>query len=75
MVRCRTCDHVAQRDAGKAPLWDKIRRTRYWDVAHSFNTSLRCAHIRSIQPAPQDCVDEAQMNTISRGVRQALLTI
>jgi len=27
-------------DAGEAPLWDCIHRTAYWDVVHSYNTSL-----------------------------------
>jgi diadenosine tetraphosphate (Ap4A) HIT family hydrolase len=40
MVRCRTCALVARRDAGEAPLWDHIHRTQYWDLAHSYNTSL-----------------------------------
>ncbi len=40
MDRCRTCELTARRDAGDAPLWDAIHRTQYWDVVHSFNTSL-----------------------------------
>jgi diadenosine tetraphosphate (Ap4A) HIT family hydrolase len=40
MVGCRTCELVARRDAGEAPLWDDIRRTPYWDLVHSFDTSL-----------------------------------
>ena len=40
MTNCETCELVARRDAGFAPLWDRILRTPYWDVAHSFNTSL-----------------------------------
>jgi diadenosine tetraphosphate (Ap4A) HIT family hydrolase len=35
-----TCELVEQRRAGKAPLWDCIYQTKYWDVAHSYNTSL-----------------------------------
>ncbi|HEY3365257.1 MAG TPA: HIT family protein [Symbiobacteriaceae bacterium] len=38
--RCYTCELVARRDAGIAPLWDCIARTRYWDVVHSYNTAL-----------------------------------
>ena len=38
--RCQTCELVACRDAGEAPLWDAIYRSQYWDVVHSFNTSL-----------------------------------
>ena len=40
MFNCETCELVARRDEGLAPLWDSILRTPYWDVAHSFNTSL-----------------------------------
>ena len=38
--QCKTCELVAQRDAGTAPLWDNIFRTDYWDVVHSYNTSI-----------------------------------
>ena len=38
--RCHTCELVARRDAGEAPLWDAIYRSQYWDVVHSYNTSL-----------------------------------
>jgi diadenosine tetraphosphate (Ap4A) HIT family hydrolase len=37
---CHTCELIAQRDAGKAPPWDAILRTEYWDVVHAYNTSL-----------------------------------
>ena len=37
---CLTCELVARRDAGEAPLWDSIHRTPYWDIVHSYNTSL-----------------------------------
>ncbi len=40
MNECYTCELVARRDAGAAPLWDAIYRSQYWDVVHSFNTSL-----------------------------------
>ena len=35
-----TCELVARRDAGEAPLWDRILRTEHWDVVHAFGTSL-----------------------------------
>lgn len=38
---CYTCELIAQRDVGKAPLWDSIVRTEYWDIVHAYNTSLR----------------------------------
>lgn len=40
MNQCLTCELVARRDAGEAPLWDAIHRSQYWDVVHSYNTSL-----------------------------------
>ena len=40
MATCKTCELVNRRDAGEAPIWDSIHRTRYFDVAHAFNTSL-----------------------------------
>ncbi len=39
-LSCLTCEMIARRDAGDAPLWDAILRTNYWDVVHSYNTSL-----------------------------------
>ena len=40
MAECHTCELTAQRDKGEAPLWDNIFRTQYWDLVHSYNTSL-----------------------------------
>lgn len=40
MHTCKTCELIANRDAGTVPLWDCIYRTPLWDVAHSYNTSL-----------------------------------
>ena len=40
MTPCKTCELIANRDAGIAPLWDCIQRTDYWDVVHSYNTTL-----------------------------------
>lgn len=40
MTGCYTCELTARRDAGTAPLWDCIQRTPYWDIVHSYNTSL-----------------------------------
>ena len=37
---CKTCELTAQRRLGKAPLWDCIYQTEYWDVAHAYNTAL-----------------------------------
>lgn len=35
-----TCQLVDRRDAGEAPLWDRILRTELWDVVHAFGTSV-----------------------------------
>jgi diadenosine tetraphosphate (Ap4A) HIT family hydrolase len=40
MKTCKTCELIANRDAGNAPLWDCIHRTPLWDVVHSYNTAL-----------------------------------
>lgn len=37
---CLTCDLLARRDRGEAPLWDSIHRAAHWDLVHSYNTSL-----------------------------------
>lgn len=40
MGNCLTCQLLAERDRGTRPLWDNIYRAQYWDVVHSYNTSL-----------------------------------
>ncbi len=40
MTPCKTCELVARRSAGAAPLWDRIYQTPLWDVAHAFDTAL-----------------------------------
>ncbi len=40
MGTCKTCELVARRSAGLAPLWDCIYQTPCWDVAHCFDTAL-----------------------------------
>ncbi|MEW6239915.1 MAG: HIT family protein [Chloroflexota bacterium] len=40
MTTCKTCELIARRNAGVAPLWDSIHRTPYWDVVHSYDTAL-----------------------------------
>jgi diadenosine tetraphosphate (Ap4A) HIT family hydrolase len=40
MTGCKTCELVARRDGGEAPLWDCILRTQSWDVVHSYNSAL-----------------------------------
>ena len=40
MKTCKTCELVARRDRGIAPLWDCIYRTPFWDVAHCYDSAL-----------------------------------
>ena len=40
MTDCYSCELVARRDDGTAPLWDNILRTEHWDVVHHFETAL-----------------------------------
>jgi diadenosine tetraphosphate (Ap4A) HIT family hydrolase len=40
MTDCESCKLIRRRDAGTAPLWDSICRTKFFDIAHAFNTSL-----------------------------------
>ena len=40
MVECYSCELMARRDKGVAPLWDNIFRTQYWDVVHHHDTEL-----------------------------------
>jgi diadenosine tetraphosphate (Ap4A) HIT family hydrolase len=37
---CKSCQMLALRDSGEAPLWDNIYRAAHWDLAHNYNTSL-----------------------------------
>ena len=37
---CKTCEMTAQRRLGKAPLWDNIYQTGFWDVVHAYNSAL-----------------------------------
>ena len=41
MEHCKSCELIARRDAGNAPLWDCIYRAQSWDVVHSYDTALR----------------------------------
>jgi diadenosine tetraphosphate (Ap4A) HIT family hydrolase len=40
MKTCKSCELIANRNAGTAPLWDCIYRTPLWDVAHCYETAL-----------------------------------
>lgn len=39
MSTCNSCQRIHDRNAGKAPLWDEIYRSRFWDVVHAYNSS------------------------------------
>ncbi len=39
-MNCYTCELTLRRDKNQAPLWDSIYRAQYWDVVHSYNSSL-----------------------------------
>ncbi len=40
MTICKTCELIARRNEGAAPLWDCIYHTQLWDVAHCYETAL-----------------------------------
>ena len=40
MSICKSCELIARRNNGVAPLWDCIYRSPHWDVAHCYETSL-----------------------------------
>lgn len=40
MRPCKTCELIANRNAGIAPLWDCIYRAPLWDVVHNYDTAL-----------------------------------
>ena len=40
LKHCKTCELIQRRDADEAPLWDRIQRTQFWDIVHSYNTAL-----------------------------------
>jgi len=74
---CQTCKLIARRDSGTAPLWDAILRTPYWDVVHSYNTSLpgwlvlvARRHIESIDALTED--EAMELGQLLRRVSLAL---
>lgn len=77
MVGCYTCELTARRDAGAAPVWDSIWRTDYWDVAHSFNTSLpgwlvlvARRHVAAVAE-----LSEAESTELGRLIRQVSMAL
>lgn len=77
MTDCYTCTLTQQRDAGKAPLWDNIFRTAYWDLAHSYNTALpgwlvlvTRRHVATI--AELNAAEAAELGSLLQRTSQAL---
>lgn len=77
MTNCMTCELIKRRDAGVAPLWDSIHRTQYWDVVHSYNTSLAGwlvlvirRHITAV-----DEMTEAEAVELGKLIRQVSLAL
>ncbi len=80
MQHCKTCELVARRDTGAALLWDCIHRTRFWDVAHSYNTALPGwlvlvlrRHIEAVDELTED--EAAELGALLHSVSLALKEI
>jgi len=80
MKYCQTCELIARRDAGSAPLWDCIHRTPYWDVVHSYNTALpgwlvlvARRHIEAVDKLTEE--EAAELGVLLRRVSLALRDI
>ncbi len=74
---CHACALVKRRDVGEAPLWDNIIRSGYWDLAHSFNSSLEGwlvlilrRHASAV--AELEEVEALELGQLLRAVSQAL---
>lgn len=77
MVNCLTCQFLAERNLGARPLWDDIYRAPYWDVVHSYNTSLpgwlvlvARRHIAAIHDVTED--EAVELGRLQRQVSMAL---
>lgn len=75
-----TCQLVARRDAGEAPLWDNIYRGAHWDVVHSFNTALpgwlvlvTRRHVAAIDELTAE--EATELGALLRSVSLALKTV
>ncbi len=80
MDTCYTCDLIQQRDAGVAPLWDCIYRAQFWDLVHSYNTSLlgwlvlvSRRHIAAIDEMTDD--EAIELGKMLRQVSKALKVV
>jgi diadenosine tetraphosphate (Ap4A) HIT family hydrolase len=74
---CTTCELINRRDTGEVPLWDRIHRTRFWDIVHSYNTALPGwlvlvvrRHIEAIDELTED--EAAELGQLVRQVSIAL---
>ncbi len=79
-VTCKTCELTAQRRLGKAPLWDCIYQTEYWDVAHAYNTALPGwlvlvlqRHIESLDELTEQ--EAAELGSLIRRVSLSLKSV
>lgn len=77
MVDCRTCELVARRDSGGAPLWDFIGRTPGWDIVHAYGTSVEGwivlvarRHITALADLTDD--EASELGPLVRSVSRAL---
>lgn len=77
MGECRTCELLARRDAGVAPAWDCIVRSRWWDVVHCDSTALKGwlvlvvrRHVASVAGLTDD--EAAVLGPLVRDVSRAL---
>ena len=74
---CRTCQLLAQRDAGEAPPWDCIVRNQWWDVVHCDSTRLKgwiVLVVRRHVPAVAELTDDEStvLGPLVRDVSRAL---
>ncbi|HZT65406.1 MAG TPA: HIT domain-containing protein [Acidimicrobiales bacterium] len=77
MTECRTCELLARRDAGDAPVWDSIVRSRAWDVVHCDSTAILgwiVLVVRRHVPAVAELTDDeaAALGPLVRDVSRAL---
>ena len=77
MPACRSCELLARRNDGKAPLWDNIFRADCWDVVHAYNTSwlgwlvlVSRRHIVAIDEMSE--AEAIELGILLRQVSQAL---
>jgi diadenosine tetraphosphate (Ap4A) HIT family hydrolase len=80
MAICTTCELIAARDVGTAPLWDCIHRTPYWDVAHAYDTALpgwlvlvARRHITAVDELTEE--EAAELGLLIRRVSLALKVV